>query len=138
MRDFAARYLSISAGVNDPILHNGRRAFPGAKRCGDKHSLACANGLSQRISSHGGDGGKAEIQIVQAVPVNDKPLLRELSRVRLRNDGPFDAAIGQVAVRGNGLRPRSATSLNVRQERGATRLPFRTLQPLNGVARIRE
>lgn len=62
------------------------------------------------------DGGKAEMQIAKSLAVNDKPFLRELSSMCLCNDGAFDAEIGQVAVRGNGLRPSSATSLNIKRD----------------------
>lgn len=56
------------------------------------------------------------MQIAAALSVNDNPLLRELSNMCLCNDGAFDAEIGQEAVRGNGLRPTSATSLNIKSD----------------------
>lgn len=139
MRDVSARYPSISARVNDPILHRGQRAVPGAWGRGDKHSLACVNGLPSWVGGYlcTREGIKAEMQIAEPLPVNDKPLLWELSSMCLCNDGVFDAEIGQVAVRGNGLRPSSATSLNIKCDRDATqpRLTFHPLQPLNGSQR---
>lgn len=64
MRDISARYLSISAEINDPILHRGQKAVPGAGGSGDKHSLACVNGLPSWVWGylHKREGIKAELQ----------------------------------------------------------------------------